>query len=264
MTTFLIDSSSGACDSLWTNQQGLEVAKPLDKYLFISDLDVFDEDQQAIIQTEKVIFYAGCYEQILLQQALSLGLINDDTYAKAAAYAKDQGYGALAYAIVTTSNWTITHRGCNNDQGLVYGGTGGNHARLSYANSYQTKAAVEEACKLDPLSGPPVSHYHYTLNGEDYFEDMEDIGNDAVDNIYSLTENLINSIKAHREGGTMNEHKNAGYSTASSPEAPPVDISQVIENHHAYKGHDKKKKTKYANHIKLHNDKIKKHKQLSL
>lgn len=264
MTTFLVDSTSGACDSLWTDKDGYPVSAPLKKYMLIADLNIFDEERQSVIQTEKIIFFAGCYEQILLLQALSLGLIDESTYAEAAEYASKQGYFALSYAIIATADWTITHKGCNNDLGLVYGGSGGNQAKLAYSNTYQTKLAVEEACKLDPLSGPPVSFYHHTLDGDDYFEDMEDIGNSDVENIYSLTADLLGSIKAHRKGGTMNDHKNAGYSTASSKEAPPVDIGQVIENHHEYKGHDSKKKTKFAKHIVLQSRKIKKYKQLSL
>lgn len=229
MTTLIIDEHSGSCDSMWSDQNGLEVHVPVNKYLFVPTLDPFELHQSEKIGAPKIIFYCGSYEQIILHQAFSLGILDESQYSTYANNAVLSGHRSFGYVEILLDGWEpISHDNIENRLGILYGGTGGNHASFHYTECYSTKLAVEEAIKIDPRSGPPISHYYHTLNGEDYFENLDYTGNKIVQNVYLLTSEYIISMQMGVSGGNMKDIKYSGCTTSATPEAPAINISNVI------------------------------------
>lgn len=243
MTTFLVDDTSGACDSLWTDQFGVPSEVDLDKYLFIEDLSAFDDGTQERIGYERVIFYSGSYEQIVLHQAFVTGILGEDQYSIQAQNAVNLGRKDLAYVDIALQDWTPNAIGCDHKHALISGGTGGNIAVHAYIEGlYNTKLAVEEACKIDLKSEKPVSYFHFNQAGNHTSDNFNKVGGEDINNIYSKAEELILSMQSGERGGLMDKVKYSGYTTAPSPEAPPINISQVIEHHHLAKERHKKRK----------------------
>ncbi|PNH87406.1 hypothetical protein [Vibrio diazotrophicus] len=236
MTTFLVDSQSGACDSLWTDKYDIPAIVDLDKYLFIEELDEFETPIQEKIGHEKIIFYSGCYDQIVLHQALTVGILNEAQYSIQAQNAVALGNSAFSYVEIILQTWEPYPVNCLHAHGLIAGGSGGNHAIHAYVETtYNTKLAVEEACKLDPKSSEPVTYFHHNASGNYTSENCDKIGVQNINNIYSKAEELILSMQSGERGGLMDKVKYSGYTTAPSPEAPPINISQVLEQHHMAK-----------------------------
>ncbi|HHX8579325.1 TPA: hypothetical protein ACVO3K_002463 [Vibrio diabolicus] len=260
MTTYLVNDSSGTCDSMWSNGNGLQVDAPLNKYLFIPSLDIFDEDTQRVIGTERVVFYSGVYDQILLHQALVLGMLDNEQYVVQAKNCAALGFDALSFVDITINEWTPAAENCIHEHGLIAGGTGGYHAIRAYVDGlYNTKLAVIEACKIDPSSSEPVSVFNHTLDGEHTVENLSDIGNTEYDAIYSQVEELILSMQTGERGGLMDKVTYSGYTTSPNAEAPPVDVNQVVEKHkkNGAKIWIRGKKPKFSNESGLNKEKIK-------
>ncbi|MDW6016750.1 hypothetical protein SBW85_03075 [Vibrio plantisponsor] len=260
MTTFLVSDSSGTCDSMWSNTNGLEVDVPLNKYLFIPNLDIFDEETQQTIGAERIIFYSGVYDQILLHQALILGMLDKEQYEVQAENCASLGFDSLSFVDVTIHEWTPIPTKCIHDQGLIAGGTGAYHAIHAYVDSmYNTKLAVIEACKIDPYSSEPVSVFNHTLDGDHTVENLSDIGNAEYDEIYSQVEKLILSMQTGERGGLMDKVRYSGCTTSPNAEAPPVDVKEVIEKYkkNGVKVRVRGKKPTFSNDAELNKEKIK-------
>lgn len=75
MTTFIVDSHSAACDSLWTDGHGNTVQSTLYKYLFIPEDDMVRQGEAA-----SAFYYAGSAEAILMHQAFAVGVLTADQY----------------------------------------------------------------------------------------------------------------------------------------------------------------------------------------
>lgn len=229
MTTFIIDDKSGACDSMWSDEYGFKVTVPLNKYLFIPTLEPFENTQALKIGAPKLLFYCGSYEQIVLHQAFSLNLLNTDQYSIYASNAVKLGFDSFGFIEVLLNNWEpIAYSNIENSLGVLFGGTGGNIANLHYKDNYSTVLAVEEAIKLDAHSDSPISHYHHTIDGEDFFENLDYTGNKVVQNIYYLASELIISMQTGERGGNMKDIQYSGCTTSAQQEAPAININNVV------------------------------------
>ncbi|WCE31327.1 hypothetical protein [Vibrio sp. SCSIO 43137] len=264
MTTLLIDDSTGACDSMWSDKFGKPIDVTLNKYLFVPSLDVFENDEQVEkVGAPKVIFYCGSYEQIVLHQAFSLVILNPDQYEVQSQNAANLGYVEFGYVEIILEGWEpVNQIGVLNRHGAIYGGSGGGHAIHHYQNSYNVVESVHEAIKIDPQSAEPVSYYRNTLDGDNYFEHIEQAGNQTVQNIYSLAEQLIISMQTGELGGDMSKVKFSGCTTSSAPEAPPIDVKKVIQDSEKakkkyLKNRHKHKKLRFRSDMEISTEKVK-------
>lgn len=231
MTTLIVDDKSAACDSMWSDANDLRIQVPLNKYLFVPTLEPFENEQKEWIGAPKLLLYCGTYEQILLHQAFTLKILDENQYVIHSGNWSELGYSSFGYIEILLEDWTPAgYQGINSRQGVLFGGTGGNHAYSTYNDCYNTIIAVEEAIKLDPKSDIPISSYHHTLDGDDYFENLHATGNVIAQNVYSLASELIISLQTGELGGDMSRVRYSGCTTSASPEAPDIDVVMVVRS----------------------------------
>ncbi len=236
VTTYIVDSGAGACDSLWSDRDGQQALVELNKYLYVPS-GVFSS-----VDGSTLIFYSGSYEQIILHMAFVIGILNEDQYGIWSSNCSGLGYDSFSYVEIAVDEWDILSTvGAQIDLGIIYGGSGGQHAYSHYREHYNVTLAVSHAIAHDERSGPPVCFYNHTLDGEDTHNLVETASHEASDRIYSLVEELILAIQNGQRGGSMNEVRYSGCTTSIHPEAPAIDVSKVIAERKASRDKMKKK-----------------------
>lgn len=129
------------------------------------------------------------------------------------------------------------YEGIHEDQGLIFGGTGGRYAFTHYRDSYCTQRAAEYAIQHDRYSGPPVVHYcSMSKTGKE----LKELDKAAVDTIYEHTSHLISDLQASG-GGVVDKFRYTGCTTAAAEEAPAVDMDKLTQ---WVKRHEQRRKEK--------------------
>ncbi|EGQ8077039.1 hypothetical protein G5G45_001367 [Vibrio vulnificus] len=244
MTTYIVDDKSAACDSMWSYSNGEKCTDvPIHKYLYI-DVPIEDVDIEP-----SLVVYSGDYEQLVLHQAFLLEMLTLDQYQVAVHNYQKLGRSALSYVIITLSDWDVDPFNTKQDLGLLFEGSGGNHAFTHYRDNYCVKKAVVHAITQDPKSDHHVNYLYRTLSGQLQLEHFAPLNDDMYNEIYEHTVALNMAIQTQEMGVNMSELKFAGCSTAPSVEAQDFSTNQLIENEAKRLKELKEKKRAIGNNV---------------
>jgi len=191
------------------------------------------------------LYYAGSAEAITLHQAYMVGSLSADQYLVWTHNLKlVHKEVTLDFCQIGLHPWVpLDFQGdVSRDQGIMFGGSGGNYAKAHYFQSYCTESAIEHAITMDKLSGPPVVHYcSQSVKGTN----VKALDNSQLDIIVSNTTDLLHELQQHG-GETVSKFKYSGCTTAAAEEAPPVDLDKLgnwVEKHEESR---KRAKLRYA------------------
>ena len=225
MTTYVIDDRSAACDSMWSDANGHECDVPIKKYLYISK----DSENSDLEVEPSVTLYSGDYEQIVLHQALTLEIITFSQYERAAENYKNLGAQHLSYASVDFKNWQPSGENCRREHGLLFDGSGSDHALVHYRENYSVHGAVNHAIEHDPRSGHEINHIWIAGQGELGCMHFEQLTDEVYDEVYRRTEELHLALQSGELNIDMSKIKYAGCTTSNRAEADVFSPKDVVK-----------------------------------
>ncbi|MBV7297720.1 hypothetical protein [Enterovibrio paralichthyis] len=223
MTTYIVDDKSAACDSMWSDPDGVRCDVPINKYLYI-DQPIDGVDLQPCL-----ILYSGDYEQLVLNQSFKLGMINIDQYTVAVDNYRKLGRGSLSYVSVSLDQWTPDRFNCQSELGVLFDGSGGGMAFTHYRDNYCVKRAVEHAIENDPKSDHEINYFYRALAGSLVCESFAPLDVDMYNEIYKHTEELHQALQSGEMGVGMNKLRYAGCSTSPAVEAQSFSTSHLLD-----------------------------------
>lgn len=224
MTTYIADSATAACDSLWSTPEGKPINVPLKKYLLI-DSGVL----KGRLLDAKIILYSGQYEMLLNHQAYLLGIISQDQYDINLYNLEQIGCDLLSYIEIDLEylDWDIASVNADYDMGVFFGGTGGRLAFHRYRELYDVKLAVDYAIEHDPYSGPEVNVIRNAESGL-YYDGFEAADDQVYTAVKEQATELMLSFQSGELGGGK-DMKYAGCTTSPARESKPVTAKELIE-----------------------------------